>query len=193
MTMFSSKGIVAGGEQYKPPLLPFVVIGSDQERYDLITPLYENLEQVVIWPTTNSYSRFDHKFEIRSVTSLDLGLAVKELLINKVGVPVKIIKDRKTHLFDWPEFNQDNTLVVWVNFTLKNDNVALVTTRLYRNDLEDLVLAQNHCFDGYALAEGDKEHDIASSLIKSIEACLSRAYYGRKEVGDPAFFGALVE
>ena len=155
----------------------YINISENQKKYDPLKSIYFDLDKVIIWPTSRSYQQIDKKLSLKE---FNLDQIAKDLLEQHIDVPIEIVKDRKTHLFDWPEFSHNKTLFLWVNLSLNKD-ILSIETRLFRHDMKNPEESQSHCFESYLIPEKENDKNLKVNLIQSLQKCLKLKYYKNKK------------
>lgn len=157
---------------------PYVLLSPDTAKYDDLEHLYAGLDDVLVWPTRSFYADPAHN---GGLLNIDLGDIVRTQVGEHTEALVSVVRDRKDHMFNWPEFLQGNTLLVWVDLSLEN-NIASISLRMFRAGLKAESTLENHCFRPFLIL---KEDELAEKIKKQIQDCTSRAYYYKDGVTDP--------
>lgn len=166
----------------------YVLISPAVEKNNSLESMYKGLDKVVIWPTRSFYEDADFEY---GILRLDLGQITKEQIERYVDVPVEVIKERKAHIFSWPEFQQEHILSVWSNLKL-DQNMVTISIRMFGGNKASAEGMQNHCFEAFLVEKNEVYDSLKEKIEAIVKMCTETFYFNKDGVTDPVIFKSVI-
>jgi hypothetical protein len=99
-------------EEQGEPKRRFTILQNLPDKDMVSIPIYENLKNVFIWPTTDQTGNVFRRVWLKEISP---GALVLNKMSTLTDAKIQIETNRSQPIYEWPETKDESTLLLWVN------------------------------------------------------------------------------